>query len=817
MKYGKSIATFMAALMSLVSITYPILAQSSYTLGQYPSFLLNSNGSLNALIVVGASASPQDVIAATDLATRLAQSAATTVSVPGTSASINGLQKNTIDINFGNLTDVFPNPVRSFVYSGLQTGTISFKGNTYNYHEDINLGLTTPGIYFSHDFATSGINGTETMVVPSGSVGYEYVFDTALNCTALATTAMNTCTLSNLEYNNPVDITMMGLPFVIVGIGSNQITMLSGSVGTATATSGVVSTTGNYTVYSDLGANGAWARVIVKDSSGNTVATQVIDQGNSYNFVTQGITVEVTNVQALQDGTVVGTSLVVGPTGQTTVTYSSTCSVGGTGSSNFNFPGQTNWCIQTKTGSFANSGAIVTGDTIQVVYKPGSTQYFKWGGSTINLPLPNNYGNVGFQGWNYNTVATLTFQQLSSGTVFYAIGGGSTNSTPVAGASVSGIQVSSDTAGTLIDPYTNIGYSKVAYLFNTTMLNGSTTVYPVMVAEWDSVNGRWGVNLTAPYYLAMNDSGGGVGRAFNFNFTVSYGGGALAKDQKVLFASITTPSQAPTQTIGGSGAASYFSHLALVPSSTSYYLPADCVGSNCGTLINYVNESSTWSSGTTPQFQLYTTSSADPHDVQVVQTPAGGSAPVYDNIGQSTQNVVANGGDQIVAPDSNGGSATVVIQVPAQTLYVEAYIGSQGTTSTSSGTYSQVVPVTQPVAYLDSEITPAQEASNSLILVGGPCVNTLVAQLATPSGNSTTALFPYTCASWPASNFGYLQVIPNAFGTGYPTLVVAGTQAAQTIMAANVLQQYDTLLVGQTSQAVQITSLSTSGITAVSG
>jgi len=260
----------MAVLMSLVSVAYPVIAATN--LGQYPTFLLNSNGSLNALLVVGASASSEDVLGAADIASTLAQAAATSTTVPGgTTSNINGIEKNTLDINFGNFTDQFPNPIRSFHYNGLQTGTISWKGNTYNYHEDVNLALTTPGAYFSHDFATSGINGTETMVVPSGSVGYEYVFDTALNCTAGATTAHNTCGLTTPEYTNPVKIYMLGLPFVIVGIGSNQIEMLSGLVGIATATSGVVSPTGNYTVYSDLGNNAGWARVIIKDSSGNTV------------------------------------------------------------------------------------------------------------------------------------------------------------------------------------------------------------------------------------------------------------------------------------------------------------------------------------------------------------------------------------------------------------------------------------------------------------------------------------------------------------------------------------------------------------------
>jgi len=827
MKYGKSIATLMAALMSLIAVAYPVLSQ---TLGQYPSFLLNSNGSLNALIVVGASASPQDVIAAADIAVRLGQAAATTVTVPSgtSSSSINGLQKNTIDINFGNITDVFPNPIRSFHYSGLQTGTITFEGNTYNYHEDVNLNASGTPLYFSHDFATNYINGTETMVVGAGTVAYEYVFDSGLNCTALATTAQNTCTLTNFEYTNPVDITMAGKPFVIVGMGSDQIVMLSGNVGTATATSGVVSPSGNYTVYSDLGSNGAWARIIVKDSSGNTVETQVVNVGNSYDFTNEGFTVKVTTVQALQDGTVVGAGLVVGPTGQTTITYTTSCSIGGTGSSNTNFPGETNYCIQVgpnKNGgtSFANSGAISPGDTIQVVYKPSSTQYFKYLGSTIVLPLPNNYGQIGFQGWNYNTFATLTFKYLSPTTVYYSIGGGSTNSTPVPATTVSGIEIDSDTPGTLVDPYTNTGYSRVYYLFNTT-IPGTTTTYPVMWGFWDSSNNRIGVNLTAVngyYYKAL--SGSSSSGFFNFNTTLSYGGGAAAKDQQVLFVNITDPSLAATQAGNSpSGALSYFNNFAIVPSVTSPYAKAACGSSSgatwpteCGLLLNWVNTSTSWSSTASPTFRLYTTDSANTHNIESFQTPAGGGTPTLQDIGQSIQNVVDNGGTIAVAP-ANQGTNVATVLLPAQALQIEAYVGMAGAaTTTTGGTYQQPVPVTQSISYLDSEITSTQEANNDLILVGGPCVNTLVAGLATASGNST-ALYPYTCTSWPAQNFGSIRVINNAFGTGHPAVVVAGTTAAYTRMAADVLQQYDTLLVGQTSQNVQVTSLSASGITATS-
>jgi len=256
----KSAAGIMAALMAISPVAFAAVSVGN-VFNQ-----LGTNGSLSTVIVVGSGAAASDVAGAADIAVSLAQLSYNPVSTTGTSSSnINGLEKNNIDINYGNMTDQFPTTLRTFHYPGLQQGTISYKGNTYNYHEEIQPGNT----YFSHDFGTSGVNGTETMVVTSNQVKYRYVFDSALNCTALATTAQNTCSLTSLEFTNPVKINLLGKPFVIVGMGSNQVVMLSGQVGTATSTTGV--TYGSYTVYSDLGSNSNWARVIVKDANGNTV------------------------------------------------------------------------------------------------------------------------------------------------------------------------------------------------------------------------------------------------------------------------------------------------------------------------------------------------------------------------------------------------------------------------------------------------------------------------------------------------------------------------------------------------------------------
>lgn len=121
---------------------------------------------------------------------------------------------------------------------------------------------------------------------------------------------------------------------------------------------------------------------------------------------------------------------------------------------------------------------------------------------------------------------------------------------------------------------------------------------------------------------------------------------------------------------------------------------------------------------------------------------------------------------------------------------------TQGTTGTpgSTTTYESVVPITTPIAKLDTEITSADRTAKNLILVGGPCVNTLVAELAS-AGKLTMGGEALTCDAWNAKSaagdlFGLIEIINDAFSSGKAALVVAGSTAAETREATSVLQNY---------------------------
>lgn len=105
-----------------------------------------------------------------------------------------------------------------------------------------------------------------------------------------------------------------------------------------------------------------------------------------------------------------------------------------------------------------------------------------------------------------------------------------------------------------------------------------------------------------------------------------------------------------------------------------------------------------------------------------------------------------------------------------------------GGSAGGSVTTETVLPITADVVKLDSEVAESDKSGKDMVLVGGPCINTLVAELADADK------FPYTCADWPGSNFGRIELVADAFANGYTALVIAGTRDVDTDLAARIVQ-----------------------------
>jgi len=92
-------------------------------------------------------------------------------------------------------------------------------------------------------------------------------------------------------------------------------------------------------------------------------------------------------------------------------------------------------------------------------------------------------------------------------------------------------------------------------------------------------------------------------------------------------------------------------------------------------------------------------------------------------------------------------------------------------------------------AWLDTEVTPSIKSDNNLILIGGPAINTLVADLSAQEGSTVWDLDTWR----DGAHDGMAQVVlvEDAFVSGKVALVVAGHSADDTRSASKAVATYD--------------------------
>ncbi|MCK4808460.1 MAG: S-layer protein, partial [Candidatus Aenigmarchaeota archaeon] len=168
-------------------------------------------------------------------------------------------------------------------------------------------------------------------------------------------------------------------------------------------------------------------------------------------------------------------------------------------------------------------------------------------------------------------------------------------------------------------------------------------------------------------------------------------------------------------------------------------------------------------------------------------------------------------------PESNADSDKVILAVPSEQVKATVTISGPGsslsTTTATEGGYTPAALPATGIAKVDSEAEAAK--SGNLILVGGPAVNSLVAELAAAEKTRTAE-------GWRAETDGVrdfadtalIQAVDDAFTSGKTALVVAGYSSEDTANAAYVLQNYakfaeqfadksEVTVTGTTTDAVQ--------------
>jgi hypothetical protein len=747
----KLIASFLAALTVFSPAAFAALSG-------YPDNLAAA-GVLDAYIAVGAAAATDDVVGAINLAIRLEEvsKTSTTISCEGAAAgTVTGLDK---ELNYGSArvnggavagTDTtyqLPNEVKTFHYSGLDRGEVNYRGTDYSYSEIVVLSTTAGDLGLTNKKGAP-VNGTIRMKVKADTIVYKWTLDENISSSYI-----HNFTEGDPNYNNPFIIDLLGQEFQIVATPTtSSVQMLAGTVGDAYPDTTNVES-GGYSVYCTDAADGSWAVLIIKDATGAIVASDTVTQGNTWTNIDLGGTDYELKLLTAYAST--ATSKV-----HAKVTFGTDVDKKYDGGSDSKFPGYDDWRISAEV---AGPGAGYLGKytNITVKYHPSETQYLELGEKIV---APNDYFEVSARDFNTEQFADVTFAPTSGITSY------SSTATTADSETGTGLLISTDVDGTIGS------YDKIAVLYNDSH---------AWIAYYDPTSTKylWDTSVCSACSAPTTEP-----IAKNFNLQYAGSGEVTFKLE------IDAQKNSTDTTSSATGLASVIN---ITISNSTFLEPVK---------LDFVNETEVTSSDTPSLGLGANEGTAESSDVKA---PLDGTG----NVGVGTMSVddiVTDTGLIIKVPNTYAPSDQVVVRIPSKVLRVKVMLGKLATGTATEGECVQetLTPVTSAIALLDSEVTATHKAKN-MILVGGPCVNTLVADLA------AAGLFDYTCDSWPARNFGLIEEVADAFTTGKSALVVAGTRAEDTKTACSVLQQYDTLLADQTGLKVEVTSATSAGITAV--
>ncbi len=169
---------------------------------------------------------------------------------------------------------------------------------------------------------------------------------------------------------------------------------------------------------------------------------------------------------------------------------------------------------------------------------------------------------------------------------------------------------------------------------------------------------------------------------------------------------------------------------------------------------------------------------------------------------------ITNGGIKFVSISTSNNNAiddVIKFEIPNKQVKAKFRVGKPGTATKTAAQGEEVevagtkikvskvevpnavtaVPVTGIVAKLDTQVTDADK-DKALILVGGPVVNTLVAEL------MNAGKLPYNITNeQPGAGKGVIEVVQDAFKEGKVAIVVAGSDRQGTAIASWILQRYE--------------------------
>ena len=152
----------------------------------------------------------------------------------------------------------------------------------------------------------------------------------------------------------------------------------------------------------------------------------------------------------------------------------------------------------------------------------------------------------------------------------------------------------------------------------------------------------------------------------------------------------------------------------------------------------------------------------------------------------------------VYARRDTSGQDKVWAYYPDDQVVASVFVLAKDATVTSAGGSSatkvkEAVPVKTAVAALDKDVGQTEKNTRSMILVGGPCVNKLVAEVLNAS--DVYGKFPQCIQKFESMDYtagtAMVKYSANPWGTLKAALIVAGHDAADTRAATSVLMKYD--------------------------
>ena len=709
MQFRKIAAMAGTALMAGLTLATPVMAASVSQVNKISDFATVTDHTPGFLFVVGKDAKASDVAGAVNVAVMLAGKLTVEKStgVSTTTLTVDGPERE-VELHT-NIADKFGASVEfgSASIPSLKDIERDFHGNKTTLTEKLTFGTGSGATLENY---ISDLNGT---VAAKDLTGFEYKIKVTQDVD-----------LSGLSTTKPLQINILGKPYLLTAINQQTITILKGQKAIVDSTRSMQY--GDYEIKFVMGNSNEAVLSVLK--GGTEIDRQTVKVGETGEFDNGNLKVYVQDasefpVYGIAQATIIAA---VGSDVEKTINNDSPYEEGDESWKwDIHFSGQNKW----TTSDYI--GVKFTGKT-----KDNNDFYLKAG---EKLMLPEDYTGLVFEGYNTDKYATITIQPVS-GFVVYNTTASTNYGTVIDSSNAKPIKLSADQPIFTVSGSGSGDTLKEIYI----VIDKSNT-NRALIAKYDSKSARY-VNVT-PITLVNETS---------LDITVNY---EQMSDQIKYSKNSSINANGPLQ--GGKWAANFIYN------------------------------------DTKDEIRLGSSADAEETDVKIDT----GSFAGY---GDKDYSIVATDGVTVVDIKSNAASQKVVVKYPSET--VKGKFGLGLVKGTTGGTYKEAVPVTSNVVKLDNEVSTSDKSSYDMVLVGGPCVNSLVADLA------TAGKFDYTCDKWPAENFGLIKVVKDAFASGKSVLIIAGTRAEDTMLAARVVQD-GTKLASITNDTAKVTGTSFETVT----